>query len=52
MNKICGDLPYVTTYLDDLLIHSNTPQEHKKYLEILFDRMSTTGLALSVVVSA
>ena len=46
MNNICGDLPFVTTYLDDLLIHSNTAQEHKKHLQILFDRISTAGLTL------
>ena len=32
--------------LDDLLLHSKTPQEHKQHLEILFDRISTTGLTL------
>ena len=46
MNNICGDLPFVTTYLDDLLIHSKTTQEHKEHLEILFDRISTAGLTL------
>lgn len=46
MNRICGDLPFVTTYLDDLLVYSKTPQEHKQHLEILFDRISTAGLTL------
>ena len=46
MNNICGDLPFVTTYLDDLLIHSKTTQEHKEHLEILFDRISTADLTL------
>ena len=46
MNNICGDLPFITTYLDDLLIHSKTTQEHKEHLEILFDRISTAGLTL------
>ena len=46
VNKICGDLPFVTTYLDDLLVLSKTPQEHKQHLEILFDRISTAGLTL------
>ena len=46
MNRICGDLPFVTTYLDDLLVYSKNPQEHKQHLEILFDRISTAGLTL------
>ena len=46
MNRICGDLPFVTTYLDDLLIYSKTPQAHKQHLEVLFDRISNAGLTL------
>ena len=52
MNIICGDLPFITTYLDDLLIHSKTVQEHKEHLEILFDRISTAGLTLVVASAA
>ena len=44
MNTICSDLPFVTTYLDDLLVHSKTTDEHVKHLALLFQRMSTAGL--------
>ena len=44
MNTICSDLPFVTTYLDDLLVHSKTTNEHVKHLALLFQRMSTAGL--------
>ena len=46
MNNICVDLPFVTTYLDDLLIHSKITQEHKEHLEILSDQISTASLTL------
>ena len=46
MNKICRDLPFTTTYLDDLLIHSQTLQDHIQHLHILFDRLSSAGLTL------
>ena len=44
MNTICSDLPFVITYLDDLLVHSKTTEEHAKHLTLLFQRMSNAGL--------
>ena len=41
MNNVCGDLPFVTTYLDDLLVHSKSKED---YLHILFQKMSAAGL--------
>ena len=46
MDKICRDLPFTTTYLDDLLIHSQTLQDHKEHLHILFECLSQAGLTL------
>jgi len=46
MDKICRDLPFATTYLDDLLIHSQTLQEHIEHLHILFEHLSSAGLTL------
>ena len=37
MNTVCGDLPFVTTYLDDLLVHSTTKEDHLQHLHILFE---------------
>ena len=36
MDKIFGDLPFVTVYLDDISIMSETLQEHKEHLKIIF----------------
>ena len=46
MDKIYCDLPFTTIYLDDLLIHSQTLQDHKEHLHILFERLSQAGLTL------
>ena len=40
------DLPFVTTYLDDVLIHSPTIQEHEQHLKIVFERFEAAGLTL------
>lgn len=46
MNSILMDLPYVFVYLDDLLIASNTHQEHLVHLETVFQRLLDNGLAI------
>ena len=45
MDKICRDLSFATTYLDDL-IHSQALQEHIEHLHILFEHLSSAGLTL------
>jgi len=42
MNTVCADLPFVTTNLDDLLVHLASKQDHARHLDILFH---ATGLA-------
>ena len=44
MNSVCGNLPFVTTYLDDLLVHSTTKEDPLQHLDILFQKMSAAGL--------
>ena len=44
MNTICGNLSFVTTYLDDLVVHSKSIHEHVEHLEILFQHMHNAGL--------
>ena len=46
IDKICRDLPFTTTYLDDLLIHSRTLQEHREHLHTLFECLAKAGLTL------
>jgi len=44
MNTVCADLPFVTIYLDDLLVYLASKDEHVQHLHILFDKMSAAGL--------
>ena len=46
MDKTLYGLPFVTIYLDDILIHSEDIQTHINHLEIIFQRLSTAGLTL------
>ena len=46
MDKLFCDLPFVVTYLDDVLIHSSIIDEHKKHLKLVFDRIDAAGLIL------
>ena len=43
MDSICRDLPFATTYLDDVLIHSSTIQEHEQHLKTIFERFKSAG---------
>ena len=43
-NCVCGNLSFVTTYLDDLLVHSANKEYHLQHLHILFQKMSEAGL--------
>ncbi|KAL5505558.1 hypothetical protein EMCRGX_G007010 [Ephydatia muelleri] len=46
MDKITRGLPFVTTYIDDVLIHSANEEEHKQHLSAIFSRLKTAGLTL------
>ena len=48
MHKVCRGLPFVTTYLDHVLVYSATMQEHQKHLELLSQHLSSAGLTLQV----
>ena len=45
-DNICHDPPFTTTYLDNLLIHSQALQDHKEHLHILLEPLSQAGLTL------
>ncbi|KAF2347402.1 Reverse transcriptase domain, partial [Trinorchestia longiramus] len=47
MSNILPDLAFTYTYLDDVLIASNTPEQHREHLTILFKRLSTHGLLIN-----
>lgn len=46
MDTLFCDLSFVTTYLDDVLIHSHSIKEHKEHLNTIFNRIESAGLSL------
>ena len=46
MDSVSRGLPFVMTYLDDLLIYSPTPQAHEQHLRQVFQRLRDAGLTL------
>ena len=44
MNEVCKGLDFVFVYIDDILIFSKSPEEHKAHLEKLFERLAEYGL--------
>jgi len=46
MDKTLQGLPFVTIYLDDILVHSPSEATHKKHLGIVFQRLLNAGLTL------
>ena len=46
MNEVlCDGLDrFVTVYLDDILVFSRSPQEHKEHLRWVFDKLRSNGL--------
>ena len=46
MNKIFRGLPLVTVYIDDVLVHSTSIEEHREHLQIVFQCLREAGLTL------
>ena len=46
MDTILRDLPFVSTYLDDVLIHSPSTKEQESHLKVAFDRLQSAVLTL------
>ena len=47
MDEVTRGLPFVFTYIDDLLIASETPEEHEHHLRTLFTRLSEYGVIIN-----
>ena len=46
MDKVLRGLPFVTIYLNDILVHSATDQKHCQHLQEVFTRITAAGLTL------
>ena len=44
MDKVLHGLPFVTTYIDDILVHSAMEQKHAEYFQDIFNRLTAAGL--------
>ena len=46
MDKVLHGLSFVTSYIDDVLIHSNSMELHQSHLRLVFNRLAKAGLTL------
>ena len=46
MMGILKDLPFAIAYLDDIIIFSNTPQEHLSHICMVFEKLRTANLSM------
>ena len=47
MDAILGDLPFCYVYLDDILVFSNSPEEHMEHLRQIFNLLAENGLVVN-----
>ena len=47
MHQVLGDLPFVQIYLDDLIIHSDSVDEHLNQLATVFENLRKSGLKIN-----
>ena len=48
MNKVLNGLNFAFAYLDDIIIVSNTAEEHLKHIQIVFDRLKAAHVKVQV----
>ena len=46
MNKVLDNFPFAMTYLDDIIIFSNTEEEHLAHIEEIFRRLEAADLKM------
>ena len=46
MNKVLNGLNFAFAYLDDIIIFSETAEEHMKHIQIIIDRLKAAQLKL------
>ena len=47
MDEVVRGLPFVYTYIDDILVASETPAQHTEHLRLLFTRLSEYGVVIN-----
>lgn len=47
VNSIFQDLNYVYCYIDDILVASETPEQHLQHLCIVLERLAATGITIN-----
>jgi hypothetical protein len=48
VQRLFGDMPNVTVYLDDICVHSPNPKQHRKDLEAVLRRLEEANITLNV----
>lgn len=48
IDSVFRDLPYVFVYIDDILVSSENPEEHKQHLKEVFDRLKQHSLTINI----
>lgn len=51
MHKVLGDLDFVVVYIDDICIASIDPEEHKRHVRTVFQRLRDYGLVINLAKS-
>jgi hypothetical protein len=46
MDKILTGLDFVRCYIDDIMVYSDTVEEHQIHLQIVFEQLKAHGLCL------
>ncbi|BHF78145.1 hypothetical protein SprV_0602125600 [Sparganum proliferum] len=47
IDRVLRGLPFVYTYIDDLLVASRNAEEHKEHLALVFDRLDQFGVVIN-----
>ena len=48
INKIFGDLDFIFAYIDDILVFSQSEQQHFQHLSIIFQRLAQSNLTINI----
>ena len=48
MTGVLKDLPFAMAYLDDIIIHSSTPEEHLQHIKSVFEKLCHAKLSMKL----